>query len=178
MSASLQLDAVESGTLTARVREAIRALCEEAYQEELASYFTDVGPGLHLLGRVDGALVTHAMLVPRVLETAATGQMRTAYVELVATRPSHQRRGYASHLLEALIPFMRDFTIGALSPSDAAFYDRLGWERWRGPLSVRTPSGDVPTPDEEVMILRLPRTPSALDVDAALSIEWRPGEVW
>ena len=35
-----------------------------------------------------------------------------------------------------------------------------------------------PTPDETVMILRLPRTPPDLDLDAPLSAEWRRGELW
>jgi hypothetical protein len=53
----------------------------------------------------------------------------------------------------------------------------LGWELWRGPLATRTDAGLVPTPDEEVMILRLARTP-ALSLDEPLSVEWRVGEVW
>jgi aminoglycoside 2'-N-acetyltransferase I len=56
-------------------------------------------------------------------------------------------------------------------------YARLGWELWRGPLFVRTDAGLMPTPDEEVMILRLPRT-TPLDLDSPLSAEWREGELW
>jgi hypothetical protein len=70
-----------------------------------------------------------------------------------------------------------DFDIGALSPADYGIYTRLGWELWRGPLFTRTDNGLLATPDEEVMIFRLPRTP-ALDLDARLSVEWRSGEVW
>jgi hypothetical protein len=35
----------------------------------------------------------------------------------------------------------------------------------------------VPTPEERVMILRLPGTP-VLDDTQTLSVEWRPGEAW
>jgi len=35
----------------------------------------------------------------------------------------------------------------------------------------------VATPDEEVMVLRLPGSP-LLDLDASLAVDWRPGEVW
>jgi aminoglycoside 2'-N-acetyltransferase I len=38
-------------------------------------------------------------------------------------------------------------------------------------------AGVLGTPDEQVMVLRLPRTP-LLDLDAALTAEWRPGELW
>jgi hypothetical protein len=36
----------------------------------------------------------------------------------------------------------------------------------------------LPTPDEQVMVLRLPRTPAGLSLDAPLSAEWREGEFW
>jgi predicted acetyltransferase len=175
---SVQVEAVEPQALPARVRDELLALCEEAYQEQLASYFVDIGPGLHLLGRVEDTLVSHAMLVPRELEEAGLGKLPTAYVELVATKPSWQRRGYGSELMRSLVPHMEAFVVGALSPTSTGFYRRLGWELWQGPLSVRTETGLVPTPGEEVMILRLPQTPAALDLRAPLSIEWRPGELW
>lgn len=45
-------------------------------------------------------------------------------------------------------------------------------------MFARTPGGLEASPeDEEVMILRLPRTPP-LDRRAALSVEWREGDVW
>jgi aminoglycoside 2'-N-acetyltransferase I len=169
----------ETAALAATERQAILALCTAAYEEEMSPYLEDIGRGIHALGSVDGVLVTHAMLVPRTLAVPGRPGLHTAYVELVATAPVLQGRGYASALLRALAPAMQDFELGALSPSDHAFYERLGWERWRGPLSVRTASGLEPSPDdEEVMILRLDRTPAWLDVHAPLSVAWRPGEVW
>ena len=92
-----------------------------------------------------------------------------------ATAPDRQGRGYASAIMRRLAAAIGDWSLGALSPSDASFYARLGWERWRGPLSIRTADGPLATPDEEVMILRLPATPP-LDLDAPLSAEWRAGE--
>lgn len=118
------------------------------------------------------------MLVARTLMTDGLPPLDTAYVELVATAPEAQRRGYARTLLRHLVTAMLGFDIGALSPSDPAFYAPLGWEEWRGPLATRTSAGVMPTPDEAVMILRLPRTPGSLDVWQPLSVEWRPGEVW
>jgi aminoglycoside 2'-N-acetyltransferase I len=73
---------------------------------------------------------------------------------------------------------IKDFELGALSPFSVAYYERLGWELWRGPLLIRTDEGLVRTPrDGDVMILRLPRTPD-LDLYAPLSAEWREGELW
>ena len=143
----------------------------------MRAYFDAVGPGEHLLGWEDGRLASHLMWVTRWLQVRDGPLLRTAYVELVATTPAMQRRGYATALLEYIPLQVTDFDLAALSPAPDALYARLGWGFWRGPLAMRTADGLEPTPDEEVMVLKLPRTP-VLDLEAPLSIEWRPGEVW
>lgn len=178
-----------TAVLDAELRARILALCAAAYEEDLSQYLGDIGEGEHLLGWQDGELVSHLMWVERILyrdsgSVAQRPALRSAYIELVATAPSEQGRGHASTLMRAAAAALGDFEVGALSPSDEAFYARLGWERWRGPLFVRQPAdaeGDHrwdATSDEEIMILRLPRTPSGLDVNAPLAVDWRPGEVW
>jgi hypothetical protein len=44
---------------------------------------------------------------------------------------------------------------------------------------VRTADGDQRTEDDEgyLLVLRTPRTPP-LDLVAAISCDWRPGDVW
>lgn len=176
---AMQISYLETALLAPAELRDLRVLCNAAYEEDVTLVLSEVGPGVHALGRVNDVLVSHAMIVTRELQVAGGKSLRTAYIELVATDPSHQRRGYASALLRALVTQMGDYDIAALSPSAEAFYARLGWERWRGPLRVRTAAGEEATPeDEEVMVLRLPRTPAHLDLDAPLSIESRPGEVW
>jgi aminoglycoside 2'-N-acetyltransferase I len=103
--------------------------------------------------------------------------LRTAYVEAVATEPAFQRRGFATAVMQRVAHAIGDFDLGGLSPSEVGFYERLGWELWRGPLSIRSAAGLIPTPNERVMILRLPRTPP-LDLHSPLSAEWREGELW
>jgi len=174
----VQIEIVATGSLSTSVRDELLALLRTACDEELSTSLQDIGPGLHLLGRVDGALMPHVMIVPRALQAASIGSLHTAYIELVATEPEAQGRGYASTLLRESVALMGDFDIAALSPSAESFYARLGWESWRGPLLVRTKSEVIPSPEEQVMILRLPRTPELLDLDAPLSIDWRAGEVW
>jgi aminoglycoside 2'-N-acetyltransferase I len=156
----------------------VLGLCRAAYEEDLDEYLADIGPGLHVLCRADGELVSHGMFVPRTLYAGQHLTLRSAYVELIATSPAAQRRGYASAVLRRLAQEMTNVDIGALSPSAEAFYERLGWETWSGSLVVRTATGTDNTPDETVMILRLPQTPATLDVRAPLAIDWRPGEVW
>ena len=69
-----------------------------------------------------------------------------------------------------------DFDLAALWPDHPEFYARMGWESWRGPLFIRTDSGQIAPPEDRVMVLRLLKTPS-LDLDAPLSAEWRKGEL-
>ncbi len=76
------------------------------------------------------------------------------------------------------------YELGALSSNADRLYERLGWERWRGPtgvvqdLSALRGSWD-PTPDDDggIFILRTPRTPM-LDIDARILCEARAGDVW
>jgi aminoglycoside 2'-N-acetyltransferase I len=174
----LSLEVKQTGSLLAAEAAEVRALCCEAYQENLSGLLADLGPGVHVLGRAEGALVTHAMWIPRPLRAGARPPLLSAYVEAVATRPAFQRRGLASAVMRRLAHEIGSHDLGALCPSDESFYARLGWERWRGPLFVERTGLLEPTPEETVMVLRLPRTPPDLDLDAPLSAQWRPGEVW
>lgn len=136
--------------------------------------------GSHVLVEVGGSMVSHAAIVERRLH-AAGRPIRTGYVEAVGTLPAEQGRGYGSAAMTAANELIRlEYELGALGTGRVSFYERLGWERWRGPLSVRTATGDRRTPDEEgyVFVLRTPATPRDLDLDGSLSCEWRPGDVW
>ncbi|MCI0440555.1 MAG: GNAT family N-acetyltransferase [Chloroflexi bacterium] len=143
----------------------------------MAPYLLAIGPGEHLLGSHAGLLVSHLMWVTRWLQPAGMQPLRTAYVELVATAPEHQRQGYATRLLEAFPSLVQDYDVAALAPTTERLYARLGWRFWQGPLAVRREGKLMPTPAERVMFLHLPRTP-ALDDMRTLSVEWRPGELW
>jgi aminoglycoside 2'-N-acetyltransferase I len=119
------------------------------------------------------------MWVTRWLQAGDGPLLRTAYIEAVATDPGHQRRGYTTAVMKALAEAIQDFDVAFLCPSDEGMvlYPRLGWQYWRGPLSIRTPEGRLPTPEERVMFLALPAMP-ALDPDLPLSAEWRPDDLW
>ena len=174
----ISIEVIGSEAVSAATRHEICDLCTEAYGEEFTTYLELLGAGVHVVGRLEGEVVSHAMWVTRVLEPAGQSPLRTAYVEAVATKPDWQRQGFASEILRRLASEILDYDLGALSPSEPSFYARLGWEPWRGPLLIRTGAGLQPTPGECVMILRLPRSPADLDLAASLSAEWRPGEVW
>jgi aminoglycoside 2'-N-acetyltransferase I len=168
-----------SADLLPQAREAILALCDRAYGEDLRPMVAEFEDPVHVLASLDGVLVSHALWVTRRLAPGSAPPLRTAYVEAVATDPEHQRRGLGSAVMRALLAEVADFELAALCPSDRGlpFYRRLGWQEWTGPLLIRRGSSLIPTPDEMVMFHPLPRSP-VLDPRQPLSAEWRPGELW
>ena len=177
MTSSLTFEVIATDKLTVAQHEAVVELCTAAYAFDFSDFFVQMPGCVHVLAWQAGILVSHAAWVTRWLQPAGHAPLRTAYVEAVATAPAHARKGFATATMRHLAEQILDFDLGGLSPSDPVFYARTGWESWRGPLAIRTEAGLLATPGEEVMILRLPRTPP-LDLDGPLSAEWRSGEVW
>lgn len=177
LTAGLRIERLASAQLSPATVKAVRQLCDAAYETDTGPYFDAVGTGDHLLCWKSERLVSHLMWVTRWLQPGSGALLRTAYVEMVATAPGLQRRGYATSLLEQFPSQVEQFDLAALCPATETLYSRLGWRYWRGPLAVRTDRAVVPSPDEHVMVLSTPQTPS-LDLDMPLSVEWRPGEVW
>jgi aminoglycoside 2'-N-acetyltransferase I len=163
---------------------AIRALLWNAFGDDEEEAFTEddwahaLG-GVHFVLDLAGEIVAHASVVEREIHVGGV-PLRTGYVEALATDPARQRAGLGSRLMVTINDHIRaNYELGALGTGVHAFYERLGWRTWRGPSSVRTPRGDQPTPDDDGYILVLP-TPSSppLDLDAPISCDWRPGDVW
>lgn len=162
---------------------AVRRLVDVAWADEPDPYsdddFANACGGVHFAVDEDGVLVSHASVVERELETSGL-RIATGYVEAVSTLPSHRRRGHATAIMERVGAYIdRTFALGALDTGLQPFYERLGWVVWKGPTSVRTDSGLVPTSEEDgyVMVRLTPTSPS-LDLSAPISCDWRPGDVW
>ncbi|HET9455948.1 MAG TPA: GNAT family N-acetyltransferase [Candidatus Limnocylindrales bacterium] len=180
----LRLRRVATSELTAGETAAIRALLVTAFGDDPDERFGD-DDWDHALGGVhyvldDGAqIVGHAALVERELHVAGR-PLRTGYVEAVATAPARQGRGLGTRIMTQVNADIRaGFELGALGTGWHAFYERLGWLRWRGPSSVRVPDGERRTPDEDGYILVLPTASTRLlDLDAPISCDWRSGDVW
>lgn len=176
---AVQIQIRRNDQLSRPERAQLVDLCTAAYEEEFSGYFDLLPPDtMHVVLSLDGEPISHAAWVTRWLQAGQAPLLRTAYVESVATLPGYQRQGYGARVMRQLQSLIVDYDLGGLSPSEPAFYEKLGWEMWRGPLFIRADGALLPTPDEQVMILRLPATPPALDLTAALSAEWREGEVW
>jgi aminoglycoside 2'-N-acetyltransferase I len=155
-------------------------LLEAAFEESFESYWNDIGPARHFMVVSHGNLLAHACVVDRELHTQGH-ELKTGYVEGVATWPELQGRSHATTAMRAVNVFISEnHQLGGLSTGGHAFYERLGWEPWRGPTYIRRVDGSLQrtgADDGTVMVLRTPRTPP-LDPSAPISAEWRPGELW
>lgn len=180
MDENLKLEVIPAEQLASEQVAEIHALCNRAYAiydvdlEPIFQTFTDA---THVIGWRGPAMVSHAMWVTRWLQPGDQPPLRTAYVEMVATEPQLQGRGFASAVMRRLASAIHDFELGGLSPAEPMLYTNLGWVFWQGPLFIRTQESLLSTPDESIMILRLPKTP-ALDLTLPMSAEWREGELW
>ncbi len=173
----LQVEVVHERALPSAHLKAVHDLCRRAYREDLVAYFAALTDACHVLGFLDGILVSHAMWVTRWLQVGDGPLLRTAYVEMVATEPAYQGRGLGRAVMGRLAAEITAYDLGALCPAETGLYGHLGWISWRGPLYIRTETGLLPTPEEAVMVLPTPRTP-ALDLELPLSAEWRAIELW
>ena len=135
--------------------------------------------GTHFILEERDGIVAHASVVERELHPG-DHRLATGYVEAVAARPGLQRRGYGSTVMGEVGEYIDEtFPLGALDTGRNSFYERLGWVTWKGPTFVRTESGLLRTAEDDgnVMVRRTPTSPE-LDLSAAISCEWRSGDVW
>lgn len=174
----LVLSVVSSDTLSHEKKEEIIDLCTHAFEGDFRKVMDTFHSATHVLGRIDGCLLTHALWVTRWLQVGDGNLLRTAYVEAVATDKQFRRFEFAQAVMGKIVQEIEDFELGGLSPFRVSYYECLGWELWQGPLFIRTEQQVERSPeDEEVMIYRLPKT-AELDLSVSLSAEWREGEQW
>jgi aminoglycoside 2'-N-acetyltransferase I len=159
---------------------AVRAFLDEAFGGEFADddWEHSLG-GMHALAFDGARLVGHGAVVQRRLVHGGRAR-RAGYVEAVAVASGHRRRGHAAAVMDALEDVVRGaYDLGALSATDegAALYLSRGWQRWQGPTSALTPTGTVPTPEEDGSVFVLPVT-ADLDPAGELTCDWRDGDLW
>ncbi|MCJ7703533.1 MAG: GNAT family N-acetyltransferase [Anaerolineales bacterium] len=173
----LSLEIKPGKGLSPQERFSVVTLCSQAFGEDFEPYLQTFKDPIHILGKIEGELVSHALWITRWLQVEALPLLRTAYVEAVATHETQRKRGFATLIMTRLAVEIQAYDLGALSPADTSLYARLGWEFWQGNLYARQEGQWIPQADERAMILRTPHTP-AVDIQALLSVEWRVGEVW
>jgi aminoglycoside 2'-N-acetyltransferase I len=175
-----ELRVVRTDELTADELEELWALMLAAFEGGFDEHdWTNTRGGHHAIVTMSGVAVAHAALVDRTLVAGSRG-LDAGYVEGVATAPEHQHEGHGSLAMQAVNRIIAaEYDIGGLSTGAHAFYEQLGWERWRGRTFVDGPEGRRPTPedDDAVMVLRTDRTRD-LDLATDLVCDWRAGDVW
>jgi predicted acetyltransferase len=173
----LIIEVKASNRLSRKDLDEIVSLCSRAYDEPYQPYLQTFSEPVHIMARIAGVLVSHALWITRWMQVEGGQLLKTAYVEAVATEEDQRGKGYASAVMTSLAEQIQGYDIGGLSPAETSLYSRLGWEYWQGPLYVRKEGQWLLVPEESAMILRTANTPP-FDIHAPLSIEWREGEIW
>ncbi len=172
--------------LGAATLAAVRALLDAAFAEDDGEDGEGFGDadwehtlgGVHVTAWEGGELIGHAAVVQRRLLHRGRA-LRAGYVEGVAVRADHRRRGAGGAVMAPLERVVRDaYDLGALSATEVAvpFYRARGWLPWLGPTSVLAPEGIRRTADDDGGIHVLPVIP--LDRTEGLACDWRDGDVW
>lgn len=159
---------------------AIRRLVFEAFEDDFSEEdWEHTRGGWRVVVDDDGAAVSHVAVVPRLLQVAQR-TLRAGYVEGVATTGQRRREGLGALVMtQATSLVQTTYEMGALSTSRHGFYQRFGWERWRGPTFVRDGAVLVRTADEDdgVMVLRFGSSVE-LDLTAQIVCDRRSGDDW
>ncbi|MER7760940.1 GNAT family N-acetyltransferase [Streptomyces sp. NPDC097619] len=162
----------------------IRELLDAAFEGDFAEEdFEHALGGMHVLLREDGpggALLAHGSVVQRRVLHGGRA-LRTGYVEAVAVRADHRRRGLGGLVMAELERVVEAaYVLGALSASEegAALYAGRGWRCWPGRIGALGPAGPVALPEEEgSTYLWVPAGATAPDPAGRLDFDWRDGDV-
>jgi aminoglycoside 2'-N-acetyltransferase I len=168
-----------TGELDARALRSARGLRYDVFDDMTEADWEHCLGGIHALAWEGSELVGHAALVQRRLLYDGRA-LRTGYVEGVAVRADHRRRGHAAAMMAALEGLAhRAYEVAALGATEEAadFYAARGWQLWRGPTSALTPTGITRTEDDDGAVYVLPLA-TPLDPSAGLTCDWRDGDVW
>lgn len=174
------LEVAHTADLPGETLAAARALFDEVFAGNLTAEDWDHAlGGIHALVWDGAQLVAHASLIQRQMIHEGRA-LRAGYVEAVATRAGHRRRGHGSAVMAALEQRIRAaYDLGALGATEegASLYTARGWTRWQGPTRALTPNGTIATPEEDGFIYVLQPTPP-LDPTKPLTCDYRQGDLW
>ena len=170
---------VPTADLGADERRALRDLLDLAFDGGFDDHDWDHAlGGSHVIVTRDGAPVAHGSVVQRRFLHEGRS-WRCGYVEAVAVHPRWRGQGLAGAVMtEAERLIDGGFAFGALSASDdgRGLYLARGWVPWQGRTAVLSPTGVIPTPDDDDGTLVRPVP--GLVLTGTLTCDWRDGDVW
>lgn len=176
----MKLEVLEGPALDAAARQSLRQLWAAAFGDRFSDNDAKHAyGGVHVIAYDGQTPIGHVSAVPRRIRYGREW-LSVGYVEAVATAPEHQRLGVGTAVMGLLHDQIRGrWPVAMLSTGRAAgFYERLGWERWRGVSLTLTESGEVPDGEHGgLMILRLDSF-AVPDLTLDVTCEDRPGDAW
>lgn len=157
----------------------LRQMLERAFEGDYdATSWEHCLGGSHFMLRYKDELVSHAALVPRLLEQGDR-RLRGVYGESMATVPELHGKGVGSVVAAMAVAAINlEYEIGAFGASRYHFYERMGARRWTGPTFVKTPDGRRPAAPARGAVMVLLSADSAVDIDGDLTTDWREGDIW
>lgn len=177
----MNLLVVESGEVDAETRAALRVLWGAAFGDRFSDEDADHAyGGVHVLVYDGDRLVGHASAVPRRLKFGDGPWRVVAYVEGVAIDPKRQGEGIGRSLMQRLhAEIAVRWPVAMLSTGKATrFYEKLGWERWRGLSYTRTTQGVVADDEHGGLMVLRPDVSVVPDLSVHVTCEDRSGDAW
>jgi len=174
-----ELRIAHTADLDMKMRTAIRALLDAAFNGVSDDTYENVLGGIHSMVLEDGELVGHASVIQRRFVHDGT-TFRTGYIEGVAVRSDRRRRGHGAAMMSVLDRFVRSgYQLGALGASEdgSRLYAARGWQLWQGAAWAMTPDGLRRTENADGNIFVLPVS-MPVDLTGDLICDWRPAALW
>lgn len=171
---------IHTADLDQETRDGARRMVIDAFAGEFSDADWDHAlGGMHAIVCHRGVLISHGAVVQRSLLYRGTA-VRCAYIEAVAVHEDWRGQGLAGAVMDALEQVVRGaYPLGALCSSQIGrpLYESRGWQPWRGPTSVLSPTGPQRTPDDDDSLFVLP-VGMPIDTTEELACDWREGDVW
>ena len=179
--AGVDLLVVESEQLGPALRQDLWTLWDRSFDGTFTAHDAEHAyGGVHVLARSGRRVVGHASAVPRRILVEGQPWRTVGYVEAVATDPEWRGRGVGTQVVRRLQEEIAARWPAALLSTGSAtgFYERLGWERWRGTSFTRTATAVVADGEQDgLMVLRV--DPSSVpDLGVGVTCEDRSGDAW
>lgn len=146
-------------------REAILRLCVAALGAGATSLFDYVSGSTHVVAYIGPRLVGHACWTTRWLEPTGIRPLRTAWVDAVAVDPPLHNQGIGTIVMGQVAGAITGYELGGLGTERISFYERVGWEVWRG-----STEGVLQDPLDSLLILRTPASPP-LDLAGSITVQ-------
>lgn len=177
---SARTEELDEATRAGIIRTCNAAFGRTEFDELFTRYIRS--GGRHVVAFDGDEVVGHGVATTRWLHlgevgASATRRLRTAWIDAVATMPSHQHRGVGSAVMRRMASEIAGWDMGGLGTDVRGFYEPLGWENWRGPLAGLQEGNLIPTPDmRDIFVMRLATT-RHIDIEAPLTVEY-DGRIW